>query len=105
MTSRKESIIKLENVWKIYDMGHVQVEALRGISVDIQEGEFVAIMGPSGSGKSTCVNMIGCLDLPTKGRILLSGKDISHMAESSLTAACPRQRTPRLGGSHRPHEP
>ena len=78
------SIIKLENVWKIYQMGKVNVEALRGINVEIKKGEFVAIQGPSGSGKSTAMNMVGCLDIPTKGRIFLDGKDISHLSESSL---------------------
>ena len=80
----KERIIELEDVWKIYHMGHVAVEALRGISLLINKGEFVAIMGPSGSGKSTCVNMIGCLDIPTKGKIYLEHHDISHLTESNL---------------------
>ena len=80
----KKSIIKLEDVWKIYQMGEVKVNALRGINLEIKEGEFVSIMGPSGSGKSTMVNSIGCLDVPTKGRILLDGHDISHMTESEL---------------------
>src|SRR3989339_691875 len=77
-------IIKLENTWKIYKMGKVEVEALKGINLTIKKGEFVSIMGPSGSGKSTAVNMIGCLDIPTKGRIFLDGKDISHLKESDL---------------------
>ena len=65
-------------------MGAVKVEALRGIDLLIKKGEFVAIMGPSGSGKSTCVNMIGCLDIPTKGSIFLEHHDISHLRESDL---------------------
>ena len=77
-------VIKLEDVWKIYQMGDVKVEALRGMDLEIKKGEFVAIMGPSGSGKSTAVNMVGCLDVPSKGRILLEGKDISHLSESDL---------------------
>ncbi|NQV09086.1 ABC transporter ATP-binding protein [Candidatus Woesearchaeota archaeon] len=77
-------MIKLENVWKIFEIGDVKVEALRGLSLDVKPGEFLAIMGPSGSGKSTAVNMVGCLDVPTKGRILLEGLDISHMTESNL---------------------
>lgn len=79
-----EIIIKLHNVWKIYQMGEVTVEALRGLDLEIKKGEFVSVMGPSGSGKSTCVNMIGCLDIPTKGSIYLEHKDISHMTESEL---------------------
>ncbi|MBI2542196.1 ABC transporter ATP-binding protein [Candidatus Woesearchaeota archaeon] len=80
----KKSVIRLENVWKTYRMGHVEVNALQGLNLDIQEGEFVAIMGPSGSGKSTAVNMIGCLDVPTKGKIFLDSHDISKLGESEL---------------------
>ncbi|MBL7056272.1 ABC transporter ATP-binding protein [Candidatus Woesearchaeota archaeon] len=77
-------MIKLDNVWKIYQMGDVKVEALRGLDFEVKQGEFVAIMGPSGSGKSTAVNMIGCLDVPTRGKISLDGQDISQMSESDL---------------------
>ena len=80
----KDVIIKLENVWKIYKMGKVEVPALRGLNLEIKKGEFVAIMGPSGSGKSTCMNMVGCLDVPTKGRIFLEHQDISKLSESDL---------------------
>ncbi len=80
----KEIIIQLNNVWKIYKMGKVEVPALKGLSISIKKGEFVSIMGPSGSGKSTTMNMIGCLDIPTKGTIYLNGIDISSMSESSL---------------------
>ena len=80
----KKTLIKLENVWKIYKMGKVEVNALQGLNLDVKEGEFLAIMGPSGSGKSTAVNMIGCLDVPTKGKILLDNHDISKLSESEL---------------------
>lgn len=79
------TLISLQNVWKIYDLGKIKVEAVRGISMDIKRGEFVAIMGPSGSGKTTLLNMIGCLDIPTRGRIYLQGKDISVLPESILS--------------------
>ncbi len=80
----KKAIIKLENVWKTYVMGDVEVNALQGLNLEVNEGEFLAIMGPSGSGKSTAVNMIGCLDVPTKGRIILDSHDISKLTESEL---------------------
>ena len=81
---RNDIVIKLENVWKTYKMGDVEVNALQGLNLNINEGEFVAIMGPSGSGKSTAVNMIGCLDVPTKGKITLEQHDISKLSESEL---------------------
>ena len=81
---KNRPIIKLENVWKTYQMGDVQVHALRGMDFSVKRGEFVAIMGPSGSGKSTAVNMVGSLDVPTKGRIMLDSHDISKLAESDL---------------------
>jgi len=65
-------------------MGDVEVAALRGLDLKVEQGEFLAIQGPSGSGKSTAMNMIGCLDVPTRGRIYLEGKDISKMTESNL---------------------
>lgn len=80
----KRTIIKLENVWKTYKMGEVKVNALRGINLTVKNGEFLAIMGPSGSGKSTAVNMIGSLDIPSKGKIFLEGHDISKLPESKL---------------------
>ncbi|MFH1506466.1 MAG: ATP-binding cassette domain-containing protein, partial [archaeon] len=79
-----EKIIELKDVWKIYEMGDVKVEALRGLTLTVNRCDFVAIMGPSGSGKSTAMNMVGALDIPTKGKIFLSGKDISEMPESKL---------------------
>jgi putative ABC transport system ATP-binding protein len=84
MKTKKNPVIELNDVWKIYEMGDVEVKALRGISIIVNKGEFVSIMGPSGSGKSTCVNMVGCLDVPTKGKVILDGKDISTLSESEL---------------------
>jgi putative ABC transport system ATP-binding protein len=80
----KKPIIELKNVNKTYKMGNVDVPAVCGLNLKIYPGEFVAIMGPSGSGKSTCMNMIGCLDIPTDGSIYLDGQDISKLAESNL---------------------
>jgi putative ABC transport system ATP-binding protein len=77
-------IIELQNVWKTYIMGEVKVHALRGLNLQVRKGEFLAVMGPSGSGKSTFMNMVGCLDIPSKGKIVLDGKDISLMTESDL---------------------
>ena len=79
-----EPLIKLEDVWRIYELGKTEVHALRGLSLEVSPGTFMAIMGSSGSGKSTLLNMIGCLDFPTQGRIYLKGKDISEMSESQL---------------------
>ena len=79
-----KNIIELRDVWKIYKMGEVEVPALRGLSLEIKHGEFVAIQGPSGSGKSTAMNMVGCLDIPTRGSVYLEGQDISKLSESEL---------------------
>ena len=82
---KREIIIKLDNVWKTYRMGkNNYVHALKGMSLEVRKGEFIAIMGPSGSGKSSAVNMIGCLDIPTKGNIFLEKHNISHLHESDL---------------------
>lgn len=78
------TVIELKDVWKVYLMGDVKVAALRGMTVAIKKGEFISIMGPSGSGKSTAMNMIGCLDTPSKGHIFLYGKDIDKLGESQL---------------------
>jgi len=86
-------VIRLENVFKTYDLGEIQVQALRGVSLQVREGEFVAVMGPSGSGKSTIMNILGCLDRPTKGRYFLDGVDVSRMSKTELA----RIRNRKLG--------
>jgi len=77
-------IVKLENVEKIYKMDNVEVPALRGVSFEIDKGEYISIMGPSGSGKSTIMNLIGALDRPTRGKVLIDGRDISKLKDDQL---------------------
>ena len=79
-----EIVVHLDNVVKTYSMGESEVHALRGISFQIEQGEFLSIMGPSGSGKSTCMNMIGCLDRPTSGIVEINGKETAKMTEKEL---------------------
>jgi putative ABC transport system ATP-binding protein len=78
------SLISLSHVHKIYQMGDLEIHALRGVSVQIHEGEFVAIMGASGSGKSTTMNILGCLDRPTRGHYILDGQDVSKLSKDEL---------------------
>ncbi|MGD1019251.1 MAG: ABC transporter ATP-binding protein [Verrucomicrobiia bacterium] len=80
------AVIKLENVHKTYHTGEVEVQAVRGVTLGIASGEFVAIMGASGSGKSTMMNIIGCLDRPTEGSYFLDGVDVSHLDRDELAA-------------------
>src|SRR5678810_577180 len=77
-------LIETRELWKTYQMGTEAVHALSGVSITIERGEYVAIMGPSGSGKSTLMNLIGCLDTPTKGTYLLNGKQVSQMNDNEL---------------------
>ena len=78
------ALIELRDIRKIYDLGEVRVEALRGVSLSMEKGEFVAVMGPSGSGKSTLMNILGCLDVPSSGSYLLDGRDVSNMGKDDL---------------------
>ncbi len=86
-------MIELENVTKVYQMGKVEVPALRGITLNIERGEMLAIIGASGSGKSTLMNIIGCLDKPTSGRYVLDGEDISQLNDNKLASI----RSKRIG--------
>ncbi|HEY7533836.1 MAG TPA: ABC transporter ATP-binding protein [Nitrospiraceae bacterium] len=78
------SFIECEDLWKVYSTGDIEIQALRGLNLKINQGEFVAIMGSSGSGKSTLMNIFGCLDHPTKGRYRLNGVDVSQLSANSL---------------------
>jgi putative ABC transport system ATP-binding protein len=78
------SLIETRDLWKTYVMGDEEIHALKGVSISIERGEYVAIMGPSGSGKSTLMNLIGCLDSPSKGTYLLNGKEASQMNDNEL---------------------
>lgn len=78
-------VVKLENVEKVYTLGSISVNALRGLSLEAEKGEFIVIMGPSGSGKTTILNLIGTLDKPTKGNVYIEGKDLTSLKEGELT--------------------
>lgn len=80
-----EALIKVRDMYKIYNPGENEVHALNGVSLDVYEGEFVAIIGHSGSGKSTLMNMLGCLDVPTQGTYILNGRDVSRLTDNELS--------------------
>ena len=82
--STQDILIKTEDLWKTYEMGSTEVHALQGVTFSIYRNEYVAIMGPSGSGKSTLMNLIGCLDTPSKGRYWLNSKLVSDMDDDEL---------------------
>jgi putative ABC transport system ATP-binding protein len=86
-------VIEITDVAKVYDTGALEVAALRGVDLRIEEGEYVAVLGPSGSGKSTLMHIIGCLDVPTSGSYRLGGEDVAHMSEAALAAV----RNRRIG--------
>ena len=80
-----DNIVEIQNVTRVYSMGEVDVHALRGVSLEIKKGEAIGIMGPSGSGKTTLLNLIGALDRPTAGTVVIDGLDITNMSEKQLT--------------------
>ena len=82
--TKKQPVIKLKDVWKTYQVGETLIHALRGLDLEVYKHEFLAVQGPSGSGKSTAMNLIGCLDIPTKGNIYLDNKNIANLHESDL---------------------
>ena len=84
MTNGQNGVIRIEEITKVYQMGDVEVHALRGVSLQVAEGEFISIMGPSGSGKSTLMNIVGCLDQPTAGRYWLDGTEVGRLNDNQL---------------------
>ena len=82
--TKNETVLKLENVFKIYKMDGISVKALNGISLSVKKKEFISIVGPSGSGKSTLMHIIGCLDVPTSGKVILENQEISQLNERQL---------------------
>jgi len=90
---KKMSLVEMVDVKKHYMLGDTRVDALRGISLQVEKGEFLAIAGPSGSGKSTILNMIGCIDNPTDGKVLIDGTEVEHLTDTQLT----RYRRSKIG--------
>jgi putative ABC transport system ATP-binding protein len=84
MVEKSKMLIRTENLWKVYEIGTEKVNALRGITLQVERGEYMAIMGPSGSGKSTLMNLIGCLDTPSKGDYYLNDRLVSQMSDDEL---------------------
>lgn len=84
MENKNSPIIQINDLTRVYQMGNTEVRALNGVSFDVQENEYIAIMGPSGSGKSTLMNLIGCLDTPSSGTYILNGQDVSQLEDSEL---------------------
>ena len=72
-------VVKIENITRVYQIGKIETQALRGVNLSIENGEFTALVGPSGSGKTTLLQMIGCLDQPTSGKVLINGKDVTAL--------------------------
>ncbi len=83
----KKTILELKNVFKTYHLGKLEVPVLKGINIKIRKAEFVSITGPSGCGKSTCMHIMGCLDTPTSGKVILNGKDVSKLSDNRLAEA------------------
>jgi len=84
MSMNKVPLIKLENVWKVHQLGKIELTVLKGINLEIAPGSFITIIGPSGSGKSTLLYIIGCLDAPSRGKVFLDGEDVSELSQDDL---------------------
>jgi putative ABC transport system ATP-binding protein len=80
------TIVELSDVKKVYPLGHTEVHAVRGVSLDIQKGDFISLAGPSGSGKTTILNLVGCIDTPTTGTVRINGRATERMSDSEITS-------------------
>src|SRR5437763_16371132 len=96
------TVISVRNLVKTYVVGEVEVKALRGVTLDVQRGEFLAVSGKSGSGKSTFMHIVGCLDRPTSGQYFLDGQDVSRMSKDALEAVRNEKIASVLQGFHLP---